>query len=85
MGFQFIEKGSAFPEAFESKISFHAEVKGIPSEVKRLQKGDRQMTNPGDEICLFISSAQKIGWREKVGNRFQKSDGTQDKRAIVRK
>ena len=38
MGFQFVEKGSAFAEAFEPAIAFHAEVKGIPGEAESLSK-----------------------------------------------
>jgi hypothetical protein len=33
MSFQFVEKRRALPKAFKSEISFHAKVKGVPSEV----------------------------------------------------
>src|SRR6476660_6129936 len=83
MSFQFIEKRGAFSKAFESEISFHPEIKSIPSEAKSLRKSDQPVADSCDEICLAVASTEKIGRRKEVGDRFQQADGTQDKGAVV--
>src|SRR5690349_23953210 len=83
MSFQFIEKRGAFSKAFEAEISFHPEIKSIPSEAKSLRKSDQPVADSCDEICLAVTSAEKIGRRKEIRDRLQQANGTQDKSAVV--